>query len=112
MSGNQQNRQATSSSNQQNRQDTYNNQWDNYNAPYYGGAVAAATVGAAAGYAAGASAAAAAPATPVYIPTLPCTPKVVAVGGVNYYQCGSTWYGQAYSGSGPTYVVVKPPSGQ
>ena len=47
----------------------------------------------------------------VYVSNLPCTPTVVVAGGVNYYRCGSTWYGQAYSGSGPTYVVVNPPAG-
>jgi hypothetical protein len=45
------------------------------------------------------------------VTTLPSTPKVIVVNGVSYYQCGSTWYQQAYSGSGVTYVVVKAPAG-
>jgi hypothetical protein len=72
--------------------------------------VAAGAVGAAAGYAAGATTRRAA-AAPVYYPTLPCTPTVVAVGGANYYRCGSSWYSEAYSGSGVAYVVVAPPAG-
>ena len=43
--------------------------------------------------------------------TLPCTPTVRAVDGVTYYNCGSTWYTQAYSGGGVTYVTVQPPPG-
>jgi hypothetical protein len=43
--------------------------------------------------------------------TLPCTPKVVAVGGATYFQCGVSWFNQIYSGAGPTYIVVKPRAG-
>ena len=35
----------------------------------------------------------------------------VVAGGVTYYQCGSTWYNQAYSGDSVTYVTVAPPPG-
>ncbi len=42
---------------------------------------------------------------------LPCTATTVVVGGVSYYQCGTTWYSQAYSGGDVTYVVVNPPEG-
>jgi hypothetical protein len=109
----QQSRQSYGQSAQQSRQDYYDNQWDNYRAPYYGGAVAAGAVGAAVGYAAGASTgyAAGAATTPAYYSTLPCTPTVVSVGGINYSQCGSSWYSQAYSGSGVSYVIVNPPAG-
>jgi hypothetical protein len=74
--------------------------------------VAAGAVGAAAGYAAGAATgyASGGAAAPAY-PTLPCTPTVVSVGGSTYYRCGSSWYAQAYSGSGVTYVGVEPPAG-
>jgi hypothetical protein len=78
-------------------------------------AVGAAALGAVGGYAAGQSSASS---TVVYTTpppagytSLPCTPSVIAVSGVTYYQCGSTWYTQAYGGSGVSYMVVAPPSG-
>ncbi len=46
-----------------------------------------------------------------YYNTLPCNAATVVAGGVTYYQCGATWYSQAYSGSSVTYVVVSPPHG-
>ena len=46
-----------------------------------------------------------------YYNTLPCTATTVVAGGVTYYQCGSTWYNQAYSGDSVTYVTVAPPPG-
>ena len=46
-----------------------------------------------------------------YYNTLPCTAATVVAGGVTYYQCGSTWYNQAYSGDSVTYVTVAPPPG-
>jgi ABC-type sugar transport system substrate-binding protein len=33
----------------------------------------------------------------------------VVVGGVTYYQVGSTWYQPVYQGGQVTYVVVQPP---
>jgi hypothetical protein len=33
----------------------------------------------------------------------------VIVGGMAYYQCGSTWYQPATQGSQVTYIVVNPP---
>jgi BRCT domain type II-containing protein len=36
-----------------------------------------------------------------------CVP--VAVGGITYQQCGSTWYQPQMNGSSTTYVVVSPP---
>lgn len=42
---------------------------------------------------------------------LPCNATVVDVQGVLYYQCGSTYYVEAYGGSGPIYVPVPPPAG-
>jgi hypothetical protein len=71
--------------------------WDSY----WG----AAAVGAAAGYIAGATLTASA------FAALPCTHTTVVVGGVTYYQCGSTWYQPAYAANGVTYVIVNPPSG-
>jgi hypothetical protein len=78
-------------------------------APYYGAAVVgtavvAGTVAAATGYAAGAAAA-------TTYSALPCTPTTAVVGGVTYYNCSSSWYTRAYSGSQVTYVAVPPPSG-
>jgi len=42
---------------------------------------------------------------------LTCTPTTVIVGGVSYYQCGSSWYNRAYSGGSTTYVVINAPPG-
>ena len=80
-------------------------------------AIGAAALGAVGGYAAGA--ASTTPSTTVVYTTpppagytsLPCTPSVIAANGVTYYQCGSTWYNQAYAGDGVTYVTVAPPPG-
>jgi len=36
--------------------------------------------------------------------------NVTDVKGVTYYQCGSTWYTQAYGNSGVIYMPVPPPS--
>lgn len=41
---------------------------------------------------------------------LPCDPTVVDVEGVLYYQCGTTYYVEAYGGAGPIYVPVPPPT--
>jgi hypothetical protein len=41
--------------------------------------------------------------------SLPCNPAVTQVKGVTYYQCGDTYYVQAYGGDGPLYVPVPPP---
>jgi hypothetical protein len=40
---------------------------------------------------------------------LPCDATAVDVDGVLYYQCGSTYYVEAYGGSGPIYMPVPPP---
>lgn len=40
-------------------------------------------------------------------PPANCVP--VAVNGMTYQQCGSTWYQPQMSGSSTTYVVVNPP---
>jgi hypothetical protein len=45
------------------------------------------------------------------ISTLPCTPAVQAINGVTYYNCGSSWYNQVYSGGGVSYIAVQAPSG-
>lgn len=43
--------------------------------------------------------------------TLPCTPNSVALGGVIYYVCGSTWYVRAYSEGEIVYTIVPNPTG-
>lgn len=40
---------------------------------------------------------------------LPCNPAVSVVNGVTYYQCGNTYYMQAYGSAGPIYMPVPPP---
>ena len=42
---------------------------------------------------------------------LTCTPSTVIVGGVSYYQCGSSWYQRGYSGGSTTYVIINAPAG-
>ena len=42
---------------------------------------------------------------------LPCQPNVIAMGGVVYYVCGSTWYMRAYSEGEVVYSVVPNPTG-
>jgi Meckel syndrome type 1 protein len=41
--------------------------------------------------------------------TLPCPANVVNANGVTYYQCGQTYYMQAYGSAGPVYMAVPPP---
>ncbi|HEY2292767.1 MAG TPA: hypothetical protein VGM86_18855 [Thermoanaerobaculia bacterium] len=41
--------------------------------------------------------------------SLPPSCTMVAMNGVTYQQCGSTWYQPQYAGSQVTYVVVNPP---
>jgi len=74
---------------------------DHYDGYGYAGAAAAVAAGAAIGAAA---------ATPPYW-TLPCTPTTVVVGATTYYQCGSSWYIQAYSAGDVAYTMVNPPAG-
>ena len=76
----------------------------------WGWAVAGVAVGATVGYVAGA---ASAPTyvSPTYVTVLPCSPAVVATGGVSYYGCGGTWYNQAYVNGSVTYVTVTAPPG-
>jgi hypothetical protein len=86
------------------------NDWDHHH-DYdddddWGYALAGAAVGATLGYVAGA-----ATASPTYVTVLPCSPTVVATGGVSYYGCGGTWYNQAYVNGSVTYVTVNPPLG-
>ena len=41
---------------------------------------------------------------------LPCAaPLTSVVKGVTYYQCGSSWYNQAYGSNGAIYIPVPPP---
>ncbi|MGF7209781.1 hypothetical protein GGE65_004384 [Skermanella aerolata] len=71
----------------------------------WGWAVAGLAVGATVGYVAGAAS------SPTYVTVLPCSPTVVATGGVSYYGCGGTWYNQAYVNGSVTYVTVGAPPG-
>ena len=75
-----------------------NNNWDNHydyhdDDDEWGYALAGAAVGATVGYMAGA---ASTPTyvSPTYVTVLPCSPTVVATGGVSYYGCGGSWYNQ------------------
>lgn len=84
-------------------------------------AIGAAALGAMGGYVAGESSAsqstsATPPTTVVYSAPppsgsagLPCTPYTAVVNGVTYYQCGATWYTQAYGSSGVIYMPVPAP---
>ena len=82
-------------------------------------AVGAAALGAVGGYAAGqSSTTSTAPASTVVYTAppsgsagLPCTPNTAVVSGVTYYQCGSSWYTQAYGNNGVIYTPVPPPAG-
>ena len=49
--------------------------------------------------------------SPTYVTVLPCSPTVVATGGVSYYGCGGSWYNQAYVNGSVTYVTVSAPPG-
>jgi hypothetical protein len=40
---------------------------------------------------------------------LPCAPVIKERDGMTYYQCGQTYYVQAYGGDGPIYMPVPPP---
>jgi hypothetical protein len=61
----------------------------------------------------GAAVAATAVATAAVIGTivngLPPSCTMVAINGISYQQCGSTWYQPRFSGSSVTYVVIAPP---
>ena len=41
--------------------------------------------------------------------SLPCEAQITVANGVNYYQCGSTWYTRAYQGDAVVYVPSGPP---
>ena len=43
--------------------------------------------------------------------SLTCTPTVVSVGAVTYYQCGPNWYNQAYQNGDVVYMSVAAPPG-
>jgi len=83
-------------------------------------AVGAAAIGAMAGYASGQSntsqTTTAAPSTTVVYTTLRLPPRRLAlhpnttvVQGVTYYQCGTSWYTQAYGSNGVIYTPVPSP---
>ena len=65
------------------------------------------------GYAAGQSSATQTTTSTVAVQdsALPCSnPNVTEIQGVTYYQCGSTWYTQAYGSTGVIYMPVPRPS--
>lgn len=96
---------------------TNNSSWDNADAA--AGLVVGAVIGAAA---ASSKTTQPAPAptpapTPTYVApppagaaSLPCAPAVSVINGVTYYACGQSYYIQAYSPSGPTYMPVQAPT--
>lgn len=43
--------------------------------------------------------------------SLTCTPTVVTIGAVTYYQCGPNWYNQAYQNGDVVYMSVATPPG-
>jgi hypothetical protein len=43
------------------------------------------------------------------VPVLPCSSATIYVGGVAYYNCGSTYYTQAYADGSVMYVPTAPP---
>ena len=122
-------RQQAYTKRQSNRQDYADDHY--HGGGYYGGyyddddwddgevaavAIGSAAVGAMAGYAAGTSDTTTSTVVytsppPAGYTSLPCTPGVIVVSGVTYYQCGSSWYTQAYGNSGVTYMPVPPPAG-
>ena len=98
-------RQSTAQNMQGNRQDWADDYHGHgYGRGYgYGGAYAAGAVAVAGAAVIGATLTAAA------FSSMAVPPTPVVVGGVTYYQSGSTWYQQAYQGDQVTYVVVNPP---
>ena len=89
------------------RQDYYNNNYDRYeynddwewgdNVEYPFAAATAIAVGTAL--------------TVSAFNSLTCTPTIVSVGGVSYYQCGPNWYNQAYQNGDVVYMSVAAPAG-
>ncbi|MGH7891620.1 MAG: hypothetical protein ACREN0_05060, partial [Thermodesulfobacteriota bacterium] len=76
----------------------YNDDWEwGDNVEYPVGAMAAVAVGTALTYSA--------------FNSMTCNPTTVYANGVAYYQCGSTWYNQAYQQGDVVYVVVDTPPG-
>ena len=96
-------RQAAVSDRMQNRQelieDRYHH-WDDWRPLGYAAAGAAAATAA---YAVGSAITASA------FYDLPCTSRMVYASGAYYYECGGTWYSQAYSGGDMVYTVVDAP---
>jgi len=75
-------------------------------------AVGTAAVAGTAAYVAGKSSAESTTAPPPSgYASLPCNPNTAVVEGVTYYQCGSSWYVQAYGNAGAIYTPVPPPPG-
>jgi hypothetical protein len=121
-STNQANRQSWSSQNQENRQSygqqaqqsrqNYASNHDDYHYSGYGGYYYhPPTYGYGGAYAAGAVTGAIIGSTMTAAAfSAMSTPKTpVVVGGVTYYQVGSTWYQPVYQSGQVTYVVVQPP---
>jgi hypothetical protein len=94
-------RQQHQNENREDWQDFAEDEWDDHH--YHGYNTGAAFV---AGAAVGAAAA-----SPTYVSTLPCDGTMVGINGVNYYQCGSTWYRRGNQGGSVVYIVDSAPPG-
>jgi hypothetical protein len=89
----------------QNREDWQafaEDEWANHSCHGYNNTGAAFVAGLAVGAAAASS---------TYVTTLPCDGTMVGINGVNYYQCGNTWYRRGYQDGTVVYIVGSPPPG-
>ena len=123
-------RKQYSSQNMDNRQDAVQHSGGYYGGRYYNGnsssnddwddgevvavAIGAAAVGAAVGRATASQSSSSSTTTVYTAPPsatggLPCTPNMSVFNGVSYYQCGTSWYTQAYGNTGVMYIPVPPP---
>jgi hypothetical protein len=88
--------------NREDWQDFAEDEWDDHYHHGYNNTGAAFVTGVAVG---------AAVASPTYVTTLPCNGTMVGINGINYYQCGNTWYSRGYQGGTVVYIVNSPPPG-
>jgi len=104
----QQSRQSYGQDAQQSRQN-YADNYDDYH--YHGGGYYGGGYGYGGAYAAGAvtGAVIGSTMTAAAFSAMSTPTTQVVVGGVTYYQAGSTWYQPMYQGGQVTYVVVQPP---
>jgi hypothetical protein len=99
----QEDRQSYGQQQQQNRQDFAEDYDDYHHGGYHPSTAGAFAAGAVTGAVIGSTMTAAS----YNAMTAPKT--IVVVGGVTYYQVGTTYYQQVYQGGSVTYVVVNPP---